>query len=681
MSGGYEQIPESFIRELGAKRRRLVDAQEENAVNLDPLVNFLYPGTAHLVFELLQNAEDAKASFARFELSDAELSFTHDGEPFSPDDIENITNYFKSDKYEKENKIGRFGIGFKSVFWCTETPRIFSDTVAFEIVDRIVPRPIPRPPSYIRLESPRTVIQLPFNGRVTPVEEVREQLRRGLTGLPAMSILHLTNIESIEWCTDDGDSGSITRTELTDGVVQIDAKSLGSEEKHYFLRFREPYAEGSSMHLDVVFELEEKEPGQEVLSVEDQRLADRFRIVPAKPGRVAVFFAAEKETSNLRFHLHAPFIPELSRASIKKHVDNDDLFARLATLVARSLWSIRDSGLLDRDFLGVLPNSQDSLSGAYPRFREAVVGAMRHEPLVPMQGGGHERATRLLQGRKEFKDFLGMDDMRFLMSGSDSVRKPYSWSPPKRELRSPRGLSSDYRGWAVAATPGNNAANSFLADMEIPRFRRQHLVPPESEKDNAVERWIKPHDADWHRAYYASIAKQWDALAGAHRRLRRLPMVRTRSGEYRRAAECRFANDGDDAPEGVAIADPDTYSAGKGAKDARKGLERLGVREIDDESRAVGILEKHYGESALHPTWDEHICHVKSFIELVKSGHVSGGCFTIASCSGTLSRIGGAQVGSMPGTNTHVRVPDRTISPGDGSDVRIATSLTDGIGK
>lgn len=583
MSGGYEPIPESFIRDLGAKRRRLVDAQEENDVNLDALVDFLYPDTAHLVFELLQNAEDAEATFARFELSDAELSFTHDGEPFSADDIEDITNYFKSAKYEKEDKIGRFGIGFKSVFWCTETPRIYSDTVAFEIVDQIVPRTIPRPPSSIRLASPRTVIQLPFNGK-TPVEEVRERIRRGLTALPAMSILHLTNIGSIEWRTDDGDSGSITRTELADGVIQIDAKRLAGEERHYFLRFREPYEEGSSMHLDVVFDLEEKEAGQEALGVEDQTLADRFRIVPAKRGRVAVFFAAEKETSKLRLHLHAPFIPELSRASIKEHPDNDDLFARLAMLVARSLPAIRDSGLLDRDFLGVLPNSQDSLSGVYRQFGEAVVQAMRHEPLVPMHGGGHQPATRLLQGRAEFKDLLGVDDIQFLMSGWDSIRTPYSLSPSKREYRRREESSSDYRGWAVSATQRNTEVDRLLTDLGIDEFKVPYLAPPESESESAIEEWIGTHDSDWHQAYYASIARRWDALARAHQQLRQLPMVRTRSGQHRRGDECRFANDGDDAPEGVAIADPDTHSAGKGAKDARKGLERLGVREIDDEA-------------------------------------------------------------------------------------------------
>ena len=61
---------------------------------------------------------------------------------------------------------------------------------------------------------------------------------------------------------------------------------------------------------------------------------------------MAVFFPAEKETSGLRFHLHAPFVPELSRASIKETPANQPLFQQLATLTAASLHQIRDLGLL-----------------------------------------------------------------------------------------------------------------------------------------------------------------------------------------------------------------------------------------------------------------------------------------------------------------------------------------------
>ena len=170
---------------------------------------------------------------------------------------------------------------------------------------------------------------------------------------------------------------------------------------------------------------------------------------------MAVFFPATKETSNLRFHLHAPFIPELSRASIKEHSDNDALIRRLAALVAKSLPTIRDMGLLDREFLGVLPHSRDSLPEAYRPFHEAVLEAMREEPLVPMQGGGHGRAGRLVQGPREFKNLLDVDDIRFLMSGWDydaGYGVPVGLSPwtPKVQCAAPKDRPNR-QGWAVSA--------------------------------------------------------------------------------------------------------------------------------------------------------------------------------------------------------------------------------------
>jgi len=83
-----------------------------------------------------------------------------------------------------------------------------------------------------------------------------------------------------------------------------------------------------------------------------ESLAKQLQIVIANPGRVSVSFPAKKETSGLRFHLHAPFVPELSRASIKETKTNDPLFKQLAQLTASSLQTIRDLNLMTGDFLG-----------------------------------------------------------------------------------------------------------------------------------------------------------------------------------------------------------------------------------------------------------------------------------------------------------------------------------------
>lgn len=174
----------------------------------------------------------------------------------------------------------------------------------------------------------------------------------------------------------------------------------------------------------------------------------------------------------------------------------------------------------------------------------------------------------------------------------------------------------DYDGWAVSATQRNNAVDRLLADLEMDEFKVEYVVPPESTEDEEIAEWLGTHDASWHRAWYASLQ---DHLVGRTlQRLKRLPVVRTRSGEYRPAAECRFATDGE-APEGVAIVDPDTYFLDGVIDDVVKDvLQRLGVREIDDESKFKGILAKYYGRPGRQPEWEEHRRHVETFIDFVQ---------------------------------------------------------------
>ena len=102
-----------------------------------------YSDQAHFIYELLQNADDVKATTARFILEPDRLVFAHNGtRHFSvtdPDneerdsgagtlgDINSITSIANSSKRNGENvaTIGKFGIGFKAVFQYTSTPQIY----------------------------------------------------------------------------------------------------------------------------------------------------------------------------------------------------------------------------------------------------------------------------------------------------------------------------------------------------------------------------------------------------------------------------------------------------------------------------------------------------------------------------------------------------------------------------
>ena len=111
-----------------------------------------YSDQAHFIYELLQNADDAGATEAKFELYGNRLVFKHNGSRHfsvsNPDteeadtengvlgDINAITSIANSNKTSAE--IGKFGVGFKSVFQYTSTPKIYDQDFRFYFVRFIV---------------------------------------------------------------------------------------------------------------------------------------------------------------------------------------------------------------------------------------------------------------------------------------------------------------------------------------------------------------------------------------------------------------------------------------------------------------------------------------------------------------------------------------------------------------
>lgn len=158
------------MNSLSKQQRELFDALHEDKVqdykvfskrDYGRLFSSLidkYPETAHFVYELLQNAEDANASYVSILLKQNCLIFKHNGSkhfdvtPIDSDspwvgDINSITGFGFSSKVadldsEQEistQKIGKFGVGFKSVFQYTDTPEIYDDTYCFKIENYIIP--------------------------------------------------------------------------------------------------------------------------------------------------------------------------------------------------------------------------------------------------------------------------------------------------------------------------------------------------------------------------------------------------------------------------------------------------------------------------------------------------------------------------------------------------------------
>ena len=127
-----------------------------------------YADRTHFILELLQNAEDAilrrgarweGSRTVSFHLTQRSLRISHFGSPFNEADVRGICGIAESGKAGSLTAIGRFGIGFKSVYAFTDRPEIHSGPEDFIIENFVWPKAAPQ----IDDKRPgETVFQLPL---------------------------------------------------------------------------------------------------------------------------------------------------------------------------------------------------------------------------------------------------------------------------------------------------------------------------------------------------------------------------------------------------------------------------------------------------------------------------------------------------------------------------------------
>ncbi|MCY4138631.1 MAG: hypothetical protein OXF56_10240 [Rhodobacteraceae bacterium] len=597
----------NVIEQVRQDREDLARVLKKHA-GIRKIVEDLYPDSAHFIYELLQNAEDTGASEASFVLSTGGLVFEHNGRAFDKADIRAITDIGEGTKAEDDEQIGRFGIGFKAVFAYTETPHIWSPTYSFKISEMVLPSALPPDPNL----GVRTRFAFPFNSGKKQPARAYSEIRDGLEEISDNTLLFLSHIEATQWRIDGGSEGRLLRIPHSDRHLEILREIDGrSTESSHFLRFSELVEGLERQHIAIAFELARLSGEQQ--STAPSPFAKQFRIVPAEPGCVAVYFTAAKETSNLRFHLHAPFVPELSRSSIKNSPANKPLFRQLAGLAARALSAIRDLGLLDRDFLAVLPNGWDEIPAQYTTIQDAIVDAMNEHPLTPKYDTGHAPASRLLQAEAGLKDLLDREDIRLLTYDGD-----------------------DRCDWAIAATQRNSRVDRFIRGLDIEEWGVKQFVETLDERLSNRQRlcysplrwekgpdqpfldWIRQKPPDWHRALYALFHRE---LADDLDRFDRICIVRRSDGQYGTGSECYFPTP--EAREDAIhprVAE-DTFTGG-GTKNertrARAFLEGIGVREIGEHQQIEAILERRYADAAGVPSWDIYVSDLRRFISFVE---------------------------------------------------------------
>ena len=575
------------------------------------IVEELYPDSAHFIFELLQNAEDTEATEVSFELQSGCLSFEHNGRPFSEEDILSITDVGDGTKFNDVDTIGRFGVGFKAVFAYTESPRIWSPTYSFEINELVLP-------SLLRNRTDLngiTRFEFPFNNPKKPRDVAYREVEVGLGNLAETTLLFLNHLHLISWKISAGESGAVCRIAHSENHIEVlkEADGLTSASSH-FLKFT-PQVEGLTKHtthrvaaayaLDFLPEVEVFNPKKPI--------AKQMKTVPVQ-GKVSVFFPAEKETSGLRFHVNAPFVPELSRASIKDTHVNQSLFDQIAELCANVLHELKSLGLLTVQSLAVFPNSSDEIPVRFQEIRERIFAEMNEQELVPCQSGTHKPAKHLIQSAAALKGLLDEEDLNFWFREKGLGRVAWVRSAPQRNSLSDRFLND----LALIDWPIEDFANELeQASSEI-----ETCYGWDQERDPNAEfiDWIGAKPAEWFQSFYAFLInnvvseydEEFDYLRPDCWRILRLS-----SGELASSVHCYFPN-AEATRLGIQVIDNATYTSGKNKsqqKKARKFLESVGVSDVGETEEITHVLMTRYGNESGEVDDLTHATDLKKFWE------------------------------------------------------------------
>jgi len=185
MSFDYAKIAQQSIEDYEKKIAKIVE---------DVLAK-LYSSRTHFIYELLQNAEDAGASTIKFSLYPDRLEIRHNGRKFNEKDVIGICSIAESTKTDNLEQIGKFGIGFKSVYTYTKSPEIYSGDESFCITNYISPNKI----KMIDNLGVDTIIVLPFNNLKTPCEIAFNEIQNKLKELEHNVLLFINNIKEINF--------------------------------------------------------------------------------------------------------------------------------------------------------------------------------------------------------------------------------------------------------------------------------------------------------------------------------------------------------------------------------------------------------------------------------------------------------------------------------------------------
>lgn len=560
---------------LTEKRKRWVETNRENGFEdgIKRLLTELYPDNAHFVYELLQNAEDTRAEEVCFTLNNNELEFEHNGTRlFTFENVDSIASIGVSSKRDDPTSIGKFGVGFKAVFAYTNTPEIHSGDYHFRIHDLVVPEPVEQCQMGLR----ETKFVFPFNHLKKSARQANIEITKGLCDLGSNTLLFLKYIRKIEFLLPDGNLGSQERIEHEHGRIEIHTLHPdGKKQISYWLRFEQVVKvadeEGKpkDCRIAIAYSLTNSAKDDE---------PHAWKVTPLERGQVSIFFPAEKETSGLHFHVHAPFASTVARDSVRDCEANKILIGAIADLTANKLITLRDRGFLNITSYAALPmRAQDFPEGSLFRpMYDSVRAALLAHPLLPANGGVFKKAEEVKLARgKELVDLFSSNQLGLIFG-----KKELFW------------LDS-----SITESVATVNFHNYLCD-EIEGVE----VLPESLEPKLTAQFMRGQSICW-------LIKFIQYAMQGSRSLKRVPFIRLQSGDHvilpRISKSQSTAWFAPKRTDGLDLTNfPLVHKELAANKEIKEFLEKENIRPIDSVAIIIECILPQYNVAPL--VFDEH---------------------------------------------------------------------------
>ncbi|MBA5866414.1 MAG: DUF3883 domain-containing protein [Nitrospira sp. CR1.3] len=458
-----------------------------------------YDSSAHFVFELLQNAEDALkrrigwtgSREVRFELTSTGLRVVHCGNPFTFDDVKGVCGVDETTKDLTD--IGRFGIGFKSVYAITDHPEVHSGDEDFAIENFVFPTAV-APTSR---GADQTEFILPLR---TGDADLFAFVADSLSRLGARTLLFLRQIEDISWSVNGGASGLYLKKAEdaragSRGVTLVwERKGEPVVEETWLVFSREARTDAGAQagFIEIAFLLR------------TDRETDQWAVQRVDESPLCAFFPTVV-TTHLGFLVQGPYRTTPSRDNVPPRDPwNVKLVQETAALLVDALGALKSRNLLDVGALQCLPIERAKYpeGSMFAPLFDAVRDALATHQLLPRAVGGWTAARNARLARtQELRELFDSKQLAALLD----TPKEVDW------------LSSD-----ITRDTASTLRNYLLYELKVTELTPELILP------RLNKQFLEAQPDEW-------ILKLYEFLGGQpalvrQGRLSNIPLVRIEGG-------------------------------------------------------------------------------------------------------------------------------------------------------